>query len=321
MKEGNVMNHVRRWLIFIVTIITILAEVFIKANESIPMAKMNYYLYILIFVGLIALTLAVISYFVKKVRDKLEYKSYFWSGVILFIGVLNLLTAKFNILPTIYFPSPSRVIGVIVEDRVLILKCLAYSSRLLSVGFFGGALVGIFSGIAIGFSKKAAYWLNPIVKFLGPIPSTAWIPLVLVVFPGTVSASSFLIALAVWFPATLMTSSGIQNVKKSFFEVSETLGANTFYKIFKVALPAAMPSIFIGIFNGLCSAFITLMTAEMIGAKYGIGWYVNWQKEMMCYSNVYAGLIVIAVTFSILITILFKIKDRLLVWQKGVIKW
>jgi NitT/TauT family transport system permease protein len=42
---------------------------------------------------------------------------------------------------------------------------------------------------------------------------------------------------------------------------------------------------------------------------------------MMAYANVYAGLIIIAVTFSILITILFRARDKVLVWQKGVIKW
>ena len=82
-----------------------------------------------------------------------------------------------------------------------------------------------------------------------------------------------------------------------------------------------MPSVFIGLFNGICSSFITLMTAEMIGAKYGIGWYVNWQKEMMSYSNVYAGLIIVAVLCSFLITMLFRVRDKVLVWQKGVIKW
>ncbi|MBR1736434.1 MAG: ABC transporter permease subunit, partial [Firmicutes bacterium] len=248
-------------------------------------------------------------------------KGLFYAVVIIFIAVLNVLTLKTGILPTIYFPSPSRTIAVLVEDRELILKCLLYSSRILLIGFFGGGAVGILSGIAIGFSKHVRYWLNPLVRFIGPIPSTAWVPLVLVAFPDTVSASAFLIALAVWFPTTLMTSSGIQNISNSFFEVSETLGANLFYKIFKIAVPAAMPSIFIGVFNGTCSSFITLMTAEMIGAKYGIGWYVNWQKEMMCYANVYAGLIVIAAVCSILITLLFKLKDRLLVWQKGTIKW
>ena len=60
---------------------------------------------------------------------------------------------------------------------------------------------------------------------------------------------------------------------------------------------------------------------EFFGAKYGMGWYVNWLKEMMCYANVYAGLIVIAVLFYLVITVLFKVRDKVLLWQKGVIKW
>ena len=64
-----------------------------------------------------------------------------------------------------------------------------------------------------------------------------------------------------------------------------------------------------------------IRAVEAIGAKYGIGWYINWQKEMMAYANVYAGLIIIAVTFFILITLLFKFRDHVLAWQKGVIKW
>jgi NitT/TauT family transport system permease protein len=63
------------------------------------------------------------------------------------------------------------------------------------------------------------------------------------------------------------------------------------------------------------------MTAEMLGVKYGIGWYINWQREVLGYANVYAGLITIAVTFSLIITLLFKVRDRLLSWQKGFIKW
>jgi NitT/TauT family transport system permease protein len=118
-----------------------------------------------------------------------------------------------------------------------------------------------------------------------------------------------------------MTSSGIANIQNAYFEVSSTLGAGKYYQIFKVGVPAAMPHMFIGLFNGTCASFITLMTAEMLGVKNGIGWYINWQKDMMAYANVYAGLIIIAVTFSILITILFRARDKVLVWQKGVIKW
>ena len=59
----------------------------------------------------------------------------------------------------------------------------------------------------------------------------------------------------------------------------------------------------------------------MLGAKYGIGWYINWQKDMMAYANVYAGLIVMSLTCYCIITLLFRARDKVLVWQKGVIKW
>lgn len=315
------LKHFKIWLPTLASAVALISHILFKANEKQPIANEDYYLYFSLIICMLTFIIAIYAYINKQMSDKIAYAGLFRAGVIFLISIVDLLTEKFSLLPVVYFPSPSRVIGVLIEDFDLIIKCILYSSRLLFTGFLCGVIIGLISGIAIGFNKHARYWLNPIVRFLGPIPSTAWIPIVLVIFPDTIGASSFLISLAVWFPTTLMTSSGIQNISNSFFEVSETLGANIFYKIFKIGVPAAMPSIFIGIFNGTCSAFITLITAEMIGAKYGIGWYINWQKEMMSYANVYAGLIVIAVTFSILITILFKFKDKILVWQKGAIKW
>jgi NitT/TauT family transport system permease protein len=267
------------------------------------------------------LVLLVVSVFKKTVSAFLDYRSLFISGVFVFLTALNLLTSKFAILLVLYFPSLDRVFGVLVEERALLAKCISYSSRLLFTGYFGGALVGLTTGILIGFSKKFSYWVSPLVRVIGPIPSTAWIPLVLIIFPSAVSASAFLVGLAVWFPTNLMTSSGIANVAQAYFEVGSTLGANSFQRIFRIGVPAAMPHIFLGLFNGACASFITLVTAEMIGAKYGIGWYINWQKDMLSYANVYAGLIVIATLFTIIITLLFKVRDRVLGWQKGMIKW
>jgi NitT/TauT family transport system permease protein len=110
-------------------------------------------------------------------------------------------------------------------------------------------------------------------------------------------------------------------VKKSYFEVSSTLGASNLQNLFHIAIPDALPSIFLGFFNATCSSFVALMAAEMLGVKAGIGWYINWQKEMISYPNVYAGLILIAVFCYLFITLQFKVRDKLLGWQKGVIKW
>ncbi|MDR1535382.1 MAG: ABC transporter permease subunit [Planctomycetota bacterium] len=253
---------------------------------------------------------------------RLEEKANFNAAVYAFLGLLNLATNKFALLPPLFFPSPDRILGVLVLDYPYILgECLASSAKLLFTGFLAGTLAGLVTGIAVGFSKRAAYWVNPAIRLIGPIPPTAWIPLVLVAFPTTFLGGVFLIALSVWFPVTVMTSSGIANVQNAYFEVSRTLGARRNHQIFHVGIPAAMPFIFIGLFSGTCSSFITLMTAEMIGVKNGIGWYINWQREMLSYANVYAGLLVIALSFYLLVTLFFKLRDRVLVWQRGVIKW
>ena len=254
-------------------------------------------------------------------RKAALYRAPFYGGVVLALAAANLLTAKLAVLPVLYFPAPARILAVIVEDFAYLMTCAAYSYRLLLLGWFFGALAGIGCGILLGFSRTAAYWLAPFIRGIGPIPSTAWIPLVLVAFPTVVSGSVFLIALSVWFPTTVLTSSGIANIRNSYFEVGSTLGASKFYQIVHIGIPAALPNVFLGLFNGTCASFITLVTAEMLGAKYGLGWYINWQKEMMAYPNVYAGLLLIAVSFYLLMTGLFRFRDHVLSWQKGVIKW
>lgn len=310
-------------LLLLISLAAAEAVEFIVPNSPLHQnAKHPYFGWIILAVTVIYFLYSGIQVLQKKKGENPPfYRAPFLAGIILFFNVLNLITVKLALLPVLYFPSLDRVFGTLFEDYSLILKCVGYSSGILLTGIFGGLLVGFFMGVGVGFNKTLSYWINPIIRILGPIPSTAWIPIFLLLFPTARAASAFIIGISVWFPTVVLTSSGISNVKNSYFEVSSTLGASQFYRIFKVGVPAALPSIFLGLFNGICSSFVTLMTAEMIGAKYGMGWYVNWQKEMMCYSNVYAGLIVIAVLFYIVITLLFKLRDKLLLWQKGVIKW
>jgi NitT/TauT family transport system permease protein len=301
--------------------ITLLLHIFLPVHSAYRPKVLPYYTALLILLFGIFLLLGVVSIFNRPYREKLVYKAWFLGAAFLLLGVYDLITLKLNLIPSLYFPAPERIIQVYLKDWVFILRCLVYSLRLLLGGFFLGAFLGVVTGTLIGWSQRWNYWIMPFIRIVGPIPSTAWIPIALVVFLKPTDASLFLIALGVWFPTTVLTSSGIMNVQKSYFEVSSTLGASTLRNILSIALPAAAPNIFSGLFNGTSACFLTLMAAEMIGCKFGIGWYINWQRETLAYPNVYAALIVIAVTFSFLISIQFKIRNRVLSWQKGTIRW
>lgn len=262
----------------------------------------------------------ILGFFSLKIKNINNHQAqlYFVIGVI--ITLWDLLTSKSNYLPLPFFPSIGQILQAMSEDYQALLISTAYSLRLLVVGFLLGTLVGLLSGVLIGWYKQWNYWLFPVIKVMGVIPATAWIPITMFIFPSSFYAEVFLIVLCVWFPVAYMTSSGIQNIQKSYFEAARTLGAKESFLIFKIAIPGAMPSIFTGIYTATGVSFATLVVSEMIGAKAGLGWYINWAKGWSNYSKVYASIIVMAIIFSIVMAVIFKIRDRVLIWQKGLLK-
>ena len=241
-----------------------------------------------------------------------------------FIGCLclwDLVTLKLDWLSLPYFPGPDEVFGAMIEDRWIILKSAGHSLLLLVAGYSVGVCAGLITGVFVGWFPRVRYWAMPALKFIGPIPATALIPLAMTLWANSFLSAAALIGFAVWFPMTILTSSGISNVRLSYLDVARTLGAGRLFLILRVAFPAALPNIFIGLFMGLGASFLTLTVAETVGVQAGLGWYLKWQQGYMEYAKVYAALIVTAVFFSTLMTLLFKVRDRVLAWQKGVIKW
>jgi NitT/TauT family transport system permease protein len=239
----------------------------------------------------------------------------------LLIGLWELVAAKLDLLPRPFFATPQSLIEVYVEDWARLGECVSRSLLLLVTGYAIGAALGFVTGVAIGWSRAIGYWAHPVLRFIGPLPATAWLPLAFFAFPSSWSAGVFLIALATGFPVAVLTWSGVASVNPAYYDVARTLGARPGFLIWKVAIPAAMPSVFVGLFMGLGASFAVLVVAEMMGVKAGLGWYLSWAQGWAAYPNMYAALLVMALMCSGLITLLFRLRDRLLSWQKGLLRW
>lgn len=237
------------------------------------------------------------------------------------ITVWEVVTAKLGLLPRPFFAPPQALLGVYLDDYPRLVTSLAHSLRLLLLGYFLGAATGFIAGVGIGWSRAVGYWLHPILRLIGPLPSIAWLPLAFFFFPSSFSASIFLIALATAFPVAVLTWSGIANVNPAYYDIARTLGGRPAFLIARVAIPAALPSVFVGLFMGLGASFSVLIVAEMMGVKAGLGWYLQWAQGWAAYSNMYAALLVMAIMCSSLISLLFFFRDKLLAWQKGLMKW
>ncbi|MBY4829001.1 ABC transporter permease [Burkholderia dolosa] len=239
----------------------------------------------------------------------------------LVLAAWEIATAKTGWLPTPFFAPPQALIEVYVDDWPRLAGSAGNTLKLLALGFAYGVAAGFAVGVSIGWSRRVGYWVHPVLRVLGPVPATALLPLTFYFFPSSYSAAAFLIALSTGFPVAVLTWSGVASVNRQYYDVARTLGANARFLVLRVAIPAALPHVFVGIFMGLSASFTVLVVAEMMGVKSGLGWYLSWAQGWASYVNMYAALIVMALLFSGLIALLFAVRDRVLAWQKGTVKW
>ncbi|MEV0248820.1 ABC transporter permease subunit [Nocardia sp. NPDC050712] len=277
----------------------------------------------LLFLGWTVLLTGWASYAYRSREATLRLR--FWTPWIATLGGWVLFwefaTAKTGWLEPPYFASPQQMLLVFYSDAGILASSTWHSLLLLAVGFVIGAVAGVSTGIALGWSKLAAYWGNPILQTAGPVPAATLLPVILVLFPTTYSGSVFMVAFGVWFPVAVLTRAGIAGVGRGYFDVAQTLGASKNFLIWRVAVPGALPSIFTGLFMGLGASLAALAVAELLGVKDGLGWYIQWTKGWAAYPRMYAAIVIMVVVCRTLMLLLFRVRNRVLLWEKDLVRW
>lgn len=303
-------------------IVSICEYVFVKDKYKNEFAHRYLVLLIVsIALYLVSVIRGIYKYSVKKddtLYLKYRNKAPWLVAIYLFLALFDYLTLKTGILMYPFIPWVNDVINIIIEDYKNLGISTLYSLRLLFIGYFFGSLTGIMTGIFCGYNRKVRYWVGPILKILGPIPTATWIPLIMIISASLFGGAVFIISLGVWFSVAVATMTGISNVDRSYYEVAKTLGANDVDLVFKVAIPYALPYILQGMTQGMSSACISLMVAEMLGVKAGLGWYITWSQSWASYNKMFAAIIIICIVFNLVAMLLEKIKKYLLRWQQGV---
>lgn len=275
-----------------------------------------YRLVLLAIIALYAL-LGARAYFDVSKRPRYVRQAAFRFAMGVALAVLDLVGTKLRVTPQPFFPGPAQVLETFLMEIDQVWINLLYSLRLFGAGFALGVLLGVGTGIVIGWFPKAYYWIYPVLKITGVIPAVAWIPFAMTLFPIPFRAAVFLIVICSWFPVASQTAFGIQTTPKPQFEAARTLGGSTAYLVFHVAIPHAMPQVFAGVSTACAGSFTCLVMAEMMGQPGGLGYYINVAKVWAAYYKIFAAILIMAVLFSLILAILGVIRDYVLRWQRG----
>jgi ABC-type nitrate/sulfonate/bicarbonate transport system permease component len=163
-------------------------------------------------------------------------------------------------------------------------------------GFLFAAVIGMSTGILIGWSKIFSRLIMPIVYILQPIPSLAWIPVAILLFGLGTKSTILIIFLASVFPIIINMAAGVRGVSKMYIRAAKMMGTNDRTLFFKVLLPAAVPHLLSGFRIGLANGWRALIAAEMIAATgSGVGYAIFQARWNFDYASAFVNIILICI--------------------------
>jgi NitT/TauT family transport system permease protein len=196
------------------------------------------------------------------------------------------------------FPTPIEVLRGLIElgKKGLLIKYIVASLFRVSCGFALAALIGVPTGLILGWYRNAFEAFNPFIQIFRPISPIAWIPVAILWFRLSDAAPIFLIFLASVFPITVSAISAVQNMQPVYLRAAQNFGLSRGELFRQVIFRACLPQIITGIRIALGVAWLVVVAAEMIAVDSGLGYLIiDARNAGKRYDLVVAGMFLIGV--------------------------
>ena len=219
-----------------------------------------------------------------------------------------------------FFPVPSTIIAVMVRmlESGELLEHVLISLQRISLGFLLGGIPAIIIGITMGISRPVHALVDPLIIATYPIPKSAILPFILLIFGLGEMSKVVMVAIGVFFPIAINATAGVLQISPIYLDVGKSFKASRWDTFRTIALPGALPFVMTGIKLGAGLALILIAVAEMVGAKSGIGYMIWSAWETFAVAKMYVGLFTIAlIGFGVSLT-LREIERWVIRWKVDV---
>lgn len=246
-----------------------------------------------------------------------------WGRALPFVGPLVLfivwdLVVRLGFIKPILLPPPLDALGALLGGLAggpLLGDFMVTVWRTVQA-FLIAALVGIPLGVVLGSNEKAYRSVEFLIDFFRSTPSSALIPLFLMIFGvsdiNKVAIAAFGALLIVIFNSAY----GVINARKQRVMAARVMGA-TRWQVFKDVLiwESLQPS-FVGLRSAVSMALVIVIVAEMfIGADSGLGNRIINSQQVMNVKDMYASILAAGALGYALNVIFLLVEKKIVHWS------
>lgn len=247
-----------------------------------------------------------------------------WSKALPFVGPVVLfiiwdLVVRLGFIKPILLPPPIDALGALIGGLAggpLMMDFLVTVWRTVQA-FLIAAIVGMPLGVLLGSNEKAYRSVEFLIDFFRSTPSSALIPLFLMIFGVSDINKVAIAAFGALLIVVFNSAYGVINARKQRVMAAKVMGA-TRWQVFKDVLiwESLQPS-FVGLRSAVSMALVIVIVAEMfIGADSGLGNRIINSQQVMNVKDMYASILA-AGALGYALNVLFLLIERKIVHWSG----
>ncbi|MBU1361173.1 MAG: ABC transporter permease [Gammaproteobacteria bacterium] len=247
-----------------------------------------------------------------------------WLKALPFIGPVVLfivwdLAVRLGFIKAILLPMPADTVATLITGLAggpLLVDFAVTVWRTLQA-FLVAAIVGVPLGVLLGSNEKAYRSVEFLIDFFRSTPSSALIPLFLMIFGVSDVNKVAIAAFGALLIVVFNSAYGVMNARKQRVMAAKVMGASR-WQIFKdVLLWESLQPSFVGLRSAVSMALVIVIVAEMfIGSDSGLGHRIINSQQVMNVRDMYASILA-AGALGYLLNILFLVAERRIVHWSG----
>ena len=247
-----------------------------------------------------------------------------WGRALPFVGPLALfivwdIVVRAGWIKAILLPSPLDALSALLTGLAggaLLGDFLVTVKRTLQA-FLIAAVAGVPLGIALGSNERAYRSVEFLIDFFRSTPSSALIPLFLLIFGvsdiNKVAIAAFGALLIVLFNSAY----GVINARKQRVMAAKVMGASRWQTFRDVLIWESLQPTFVGLRSAVSMALVIVIVAEMfIGSDNGLGHRIIDAQQVLNVKSMYAAILA-AGALGYALNILFLVAERKIVHWSG----
>ncbi len=182
--------------------------------------------------------------------------------------------------------------------------------------FVIATVIGVPLGIALGSSVNLYRSVEFLVDFFRSTPSSALIPLFLLIFGITDTNKVAIAAFAAVLVIIFNSAYGVMNAKKTRVMAAITMGIPRRFIFKDVLLMESLPQTFVGLRGGISMALVIVIVAEMfIGSENGLGHRIIDAQQVFNVKEMYSSILITGALGYVMNLAFLMLERHLIHWS------